>query len=635
MVARNEESAGAAGAARNEAARAMGARAMGARDAGAAGASSLASQLQGGQLQSGQKREERRLILGLYRRILPIQLVTYLVSQVDMLVDSLVGAQFIGTEPMAAIGLYNPMMLLVMGLVFTVSTGGSILAARAYGRGDIEEANKAASVCMGTLMLVGVLLSAITLLGTGLVENLLTGNAGNEYLHVYLRGMGFGFIPQAFIMALVVFLQLMGKNRLPLAAAGAACVAGLVLDLLLAPIGMFGIGLSTSLALLLQMLILLPGFFRKGSVLRLVPVRRPWARVAQIVKLGCSELANFACAGMRSFVVNIVLISFGVPYYLGIMTVVYAIFGVSAPFINSAGSSTRIIAAAFFGEGNGSALVTTARTSVLAAIVCSLVPVVLVIACAGPIAACFIPPDAEAFPLTVMALRLFFPVVVFYTLIFVGNAFNQVQGRTISAVIYSVLGELFAILCVVALTRVFGVLAVWVSFSVAFAGAVLVLMIARWIYLRKVSLDAADLFRVQRDFGISDDDRLALSVRGLDDVCTVSEQIEGFCKARRVSARSSFLVALCAEELTSNIMRYGGKQAEKGGIFLNVLRVPDAVKVIIRDSTAPFDPQKWLEIHHSESPEANIGIRIVAQAADEMSYQRVMGLNVTTIVMHD
>ena len=108
----------------------------------------------------------------------------------------------------------------------------------------------------------------------------------------------------------------------------------------------------------------------------------------------------------------------------------------------------------------------------------------------------------------------------------------------------------------------------------------------------------------------------------------VPREIIGFCKAHQVDAGRANLLAVAAEEMLVNIIRYGGKKADT--IDINLRIADDTLLFRLRDNGIPFDPRDY----SVDSGEYEIhGIEVVRSIIDRMQYMRVLDLNNTVIEM--
>ena len=134
------------------------------------------------------------------------------------------------------------------------------------------------------------------------------------------------------------------------------------------------------------------------------------------------------------------------------------------------------------------------------------------------------------------------------------------------------------------------------------------------------------------DFGARSSERMDLSVRSMEGVVTVSQQIQSFCLSHGVDQRRAYLAGLSMEEMAGNIVEHGfGKDGKSHSVDVRVVHKNDDVILRIKDDCAPFDPGERQRIAEGDDVAKNIGIRTVFKIARDVQYQNILGLNVLTI----
>ncbi len=117
-------------------------------------------------------------------------------------------------------------------------------------------------------------------------------------------------------------------------------------------------------------------------------------------------------------------------------------------------------------------------------------------------------------------------------------------------------------------------------------------------------------------------------VADLEEAERVPREIMEFCQAHQVDAGRANLLAVAAEEMLVNIIRYGGKKADT--IDINLCITEDILLFRLRDNGVPFDPTDY----SADTGEYEIhGIEVVKNITDRMQYMRVLDLNHTVIEM--
>ena len=137
---------------------------------------------------------------------------------------------------------------------------------------------------------------------------------------------------------------------------------------------------------------------------------------------------------------------------------------------------------------------------------------------------------------------------------------------------------------------------------------------------------------IPEDFGVEPNERIDIAVRSMDEVMTVSRQINDFCHERGIDERRSFLASLCMEEMAGNIVAHGfTKDHKRHSIDIRVVHKDDTIILRIRDDCVPFNPREREKMTDSSDMLKNVGLRIVYKTAESVEYQYILGLNVLTM----
>ena len=116
----------------------------------------------------------------------------------------------------------------------------------------------------------------------------------------------------------------------------------------------------------------------------------------------------------------------------------------------------------------------------------------------------------------------------------------------------------------------------------------------------------------------------------------MEEAVEAFGAQEDWPPRLAFQMQLVLEELASNVIRHGF--GEEGHEFeISVSSDPDAVTVEVVDAAAPYNPitetpEPDLDAELEDRQIGGLGVFLVRDVADEMSYRREDGKNRLVIV---
>ena len=178
------------------------------------------------------------------------------------------------------------------------------------------------------------------------------------------------------------------------------------------------------------------------------------------------------------------------------------------------------------------------------------------------------------------------------------------------------------------MSRFFGVTGVWLAFicGETLTFLLVTLMVrARTIRLRPIkAVDAYSL--LPPDFGVRDEDCFEATAVDFEEIIKASEAATRFSLDHELSTKLSMVIALCIEEMGSNIIKYGFRGKKSHNIDIRLMLIEDRVVLRIRDNCAHFDPVKYMEMHDDDHS-SHIGIRMIMGMVREAKYVNSLGLN--------
>ena len=257
-----------------------------------------------------------------------------------------------------------------------------------------------------------------------------------------------------------------------------------------------------------------------------------------------------------------------------------------------------------------------------------------IIACAVPLTHILFHDSQEpVFKMTVWGVRLI-PLCMPLSIILMHFVcYGQIQNRQLFVHVLSFLdGIVCVVLASVLSIRTFGMNGVYAAATVNGIVTTIVIIGYAWGKRKHFPRTMDDLMVVPEDFGASEDERMDLSIRNIDEVVSISRQVQAFCRERGIDERRSYLAGLSMEEMAGNIVDHGfAKDRKKHSIDVRVVHKGDDVILRIKDDCVPFNPNERREMADNDDITKNIGIRMVFRIASDVQYQNIMGLNVLTI----
>lgn len=129
--------------------------------------------------------------------------------------------------------------------------------------------------------------------------------------------------------------------------------------------------------------------------------------------------------------------------------------------------------------------------------------------------------------------------------------------------------------------------------------------------------------------------RLANNLAALADL---ADRVERFGAEQRLPASVVNALNVALDEAVSNAINHGYDAGVGGEIAVRMRRRPDSVLVEVEDDGRPFDPLQApppdLTLPLEQRPVGGLGIHLIRNLMDELSYARVGGRNVLKMAKH-
>ena len=566
----------------------------------------------------------------LVRRMLIAQTLSALTVSLCLLIDNMIIGRFLGLHALASYSYANPLLLTIGAAGTLMSTGIQVSCSRSLGKGSREETNRCYSTALVTSAVFSILFAVAAVVFRTPLARLL--GAGDTSVlgptSDYIAGFSIGAPAMMSALVLIPFMQIAGQSNLLIVAVLSMTVADVGLDLLNAYVldfGMFGMGLASSLSYYIALIIAGIYFMSKKCVFRfsLSEVKRE--KLRECLAGGAPALAGMIASVLFVFLMNRILNGTGGNGMVATYAIVSAIGGTSNCISTGMSGVALTLSSVLYTEEDKTGMRNLLKTLLRAAVVMGAGVMILLLIFAPSLVRHFTTKEGAAPALVAAALRYYALGLIPCCLI---NAFKgcyQGTGRVRHMEIISVLeGVILPIAGALLIRSLAGRSGVWFHFL---SGEMLTLCcIIGWVWYKKhrVTWRTEDLLLFRRDFGVPPEDLLETDIRGMDDVMTASRTAEAFCRDHGGSDRLSAHLALCVEEMGTNIVTHGF--APDGGNSLSIRLQYKKGRWIMRfrDDCTAFDPISHVSQHTGSD---SVGIRLAMRMADEARYTYSMNLN--------
>lgn len=577
---------------------------------------------------------------GLY----PALVVANLIPTLSGIINGLLVGNAFSPASMAAVSFAGSVTRVFTAIAVMFSAGAGIAYGRYLGRGRSEDIHKVYTSDLAAIAVIGLTMMILGEIFTAPIARW-AGASGDVFLETaaYLRGLFIGIVPMMIMPSLVTFLNLGNEARYGMLSSLVLAVCNLAFGLLnvkVLRLGMFGMGLASSLAQLCAAAFLLLRFAQRPELGHFVKVTNFQEEVGSAIKFGLPSGIIEIASAVRNMLVNSVTMAAGGTLAVAGFGIMCSSGGFFCAVIPALVSATATMTSISVGEEDRESLFSLVRYLMKTGAMI-FIGVAAVYFAAAPLLARLFGASGEETVFAVNCIRIYSFEFVLSWLLHITMGIYQSLGRSALASVMNVLQNFVYALAVIfasaaILPQEIKVYGVWSSFAVAALLAVITLFIIAWVRSGHFPCRVEHILWLEPDFGVRADDRMTISVRRLEEVVRVSEKIQSFCIARGIDRKRSMQAAICLEEMAGNIVSIGFPQCpKKKDLVVDIYAAvkKDEVFIRMKDNATEYDSFAKLDMYKEEDsdPVKNFGIRVAAKLAKSMKYQTTLGMNVLTM----
>lgn len=581
------------------------------------------------------ERKNDYIIGKMFNASLMVMILSTITATLGMLVDGIVIGNFLGVDSMAAYGIVSPAFIVTAAIGGIFSSGCQTLCASRMGNGRMKEANGIFNMTCVIGMLVSVLLIVLVALFANPISTALgASGAASDLLPMvrgYLIGLAIGFPGMILCSCLQPIMQLDGERGRAFLSVVVMTVVNIAGDFLNAFVlhgGMFGMAIATTVSYYAGLAVLCLHFTRKESFYTINLKEIAWNESGSMIATGLPTAVNRACNTLRTLILNRLLLQIAGSAAVAAFSVQSNMNNLFGSIGTGVGMSTLLIAGVVVGERDRTSTKGLLRVSLKIGVPLVLASAAVLFIGAPLFVRMYVSSETETYRIAINAVRFFAVSMPINT---VNQVFvNYLQGiRNLRlANLTCLLNELvFIVLCAFVLSGPAGANGVWLSFPAGKVLMLLAIILIAAIACRRIPRSLDDFLFLPEDYDVPKDDVIETSAGSLEQILRMSEEAKVFCQNKGFGDEKSYYVALCIEEMARNILDYGFADQKKHSIDLRLVSKDGGLTIRIRDDCKAFDPKKWLEIHQPEDPLQNIGIRMVSEITEELSYINTMDTN--------
>ena len=571
-------------------------------------------------------------------RLLPMQVFLALVGTLNSIISGLFATNFVGKTAMTAVGLYNPINMFVFAISTMLVGGATIMCGKYMGRSEQDKVQNVFSVGnMLALIVAAVVISFLLIMGLFDLSGFLAREEDvRTIFNAYIIGQAIGIVPLLLGNLSASFLSIENKAGLTTIASIIYIVVNLILNFVFVAnlnMGAFGIALASSVGMWVFFVAQAWYFLTPSSPLRIFSKNLEWRETANIIRIGIPGAATYGYQALRGFIVN------------GLLDAYVGAVGISA-FTSSDNllrfawalptgmlAVSRMLMSISIGEEDRQTLTDVMRNMFKRFLPLMTAIDIVIICCSIPLTSLYYKDMSDpVFMMTAWGFRLLPLSMPLSVILLHFVCYAQSSGKNVYVNVLSVVDGVVGVAGFTALLiPKIGMNSVYIANVLN--GVVTTILIFGYAIIMKKRFprNMDDLMVIPDDFGVSENERIDVSVRNDSEVVTVARSVQDFCLKRGIDSKRSYLAALFLEEMAGNIVQHGFTKDKKNhSIDIRVVHKDDDVILRIKDDCRPFDPATRREITDPEDITKNIGIRMIYKLADDIEYKNMLGLNVLT-----
>lgn len=574
---------------------------------------------------------KKRIIRESFTRLMLLSVFTLMATNICSFIDNIVISRYLDTLALAAVGYYSPLSV-VTGIGYVVILGTSTLCGNYIGSGRQREVNVLFTTAFITLSAVFITISLLFISARDVLSAVLgardeAGRLLSEYLLGFAPGIVFSSL-SALLMSLTSYNNEINRSYV---ATAAMLFGDILFDVLLVkPMGIFGIGLASTLSSFASFAVLMPAFVRKNQTVHLERGAFDAGLLQQAVKRGLPALLFSAGLLIKNALLNYTLMVYTGYEGIAVINLLGSVCAIAGTLSGGCTNAYATLASLSYGEEDREGFVDAFRTALRTGVIITAVLTAAIAALSAPLSSFFFDAGTGVWKMAKNMFTLgflFFPINVVINLLL--NSYRA-QGRMALVNVMSFAeAAMTGVLAWITVPRM-GSDAAWLAnlWSDLIALAVILISVCAWKGGTRLSV--TDLLKLPNEFGANPDEFVEYTAVSMNDVSVISEAVVTHCECRGIDRRKAFLTGLCVEEMVSNVLQHGDDGKKRYNVDVRVV-CKDELTIRIQDDCRRFDPLKRMEMYSPETPEKNIGLRTVAKLATHIDYYNNAGIN--TLIM--
>jgi len=546
-------------------------------------------------------------------------LVTALLISISSFADSLCISRFLGDTAMASYSLVKPVFKFFGIITGVITSGLQIVLGAELGKGNTKNANRLFTFFFVLCFLIGIV---VLILGLTIPKQLAfifgaydMNSELNQMAADFLKGVLIGAPFLLIYSALLPIYSYSGARKLIIGCALINAVIDIVFNVLNGKyfnLGMFGMGLSTTLGYIVAVIPMVLYLVFKKSGLRFDFSAFSFKKKGHVFVLGLPKAFKSLSTSLKSVIVNSLILTIGGSIALTASGVEESLFGLLNVLESSLPGVFISLACLYRLDKDKESCKHLFKILFFYTLSIVTTCTIIVIIVAPYILPLFNLETKESFDASLMAVRIGLIAVPFTVTNAIYLAYLQVTKRIKQSNIFNVIFYFVTPIC---MTLIFGfslgTIGLWISISVIEIVNTLIAWIIGCIKSKKFINPYNAIFPIDKDFGDENVYQYHFEVKSKEDMVTHFPKVIEILSQKEVSKEALDKINLVYKALMDNDFTNNEKNFKKSHSDILISLKEGHVSIRLRNDIGNLSPDQRAEFINKRREEAKTNPNII------------------------
>ena len=576
--------------------------------------------------------QKKRILSKIFTNALTAYILADIATVIGPLVDSAVIANYLDIESVAAVGLFAPFQMFISMIGSTIAGGSRSLYTNLVGKGDLKKANFAFTFSCIFAISFSILVTVLGIFFSNYIAIFLGASGTNAnlkpLLSSYVRGILIGMPFLTTAKVLNGYMHLDHDSERTVYSLVIMTTVNILGDLVVMYFkgNLFNIAVATSVANFVWFIVMSGHFLRTDRTLRfnLCDLKNSIHYLKNILRVGSNAVVTRLSKMFSGLAINYMLAVYANTIAIAAFSAQKSVTSLLGCVYLGIADVVWVMSGIYYGEEDRTSLddlqVFATKTGIKFAVAIGAIVIIF----AKYIAGIYVGfGNVEALKYGTESVRMLALSLPIYVIIFsFANYLISVQKIRLS-ILYSFLMQFGTVVpTAYILIRVIGPRGAWIATPIA---SILTLLIT-FIIIFTYEIDSSS-FNIKRllvpiKFGMNYGKEIEITADTQLEITGMSRIVGLFCTENNIDASTANKLALCIEEIGTNIIEHGFKDKKPHAINIRIVIKEDEIIARIRDDCKAFNPieRYKMKTKNDGEPTKNIGIRIIMGMCNSVNY---------------